>query len=257
MSGILPTIGIQCRVMDLGFTYSPVVSAEVELVELYSQAASSLCYSSLWLVTLGSGLLAQAWSLSPTSVIAGITEPSWRQLWLSLSFIQNDQPACSWLQGHSGHTVLNSNSLLVIPSTSLLIPYYDYFFLITIFNLSSISHIFLYLYNIFLYLHIFLNSNQFSFLKKGMKNTHILIKVSLSLHSLYPLNKITFAVPFMLHIIHSSILLPIGMGCYSKFWNKKLFCWTHLIMWRFDYEVTGLTWVDHILFPKVLWHSPC
>lgn len=31
MSGILPTVGIQCRVMDLGFTYSSVVSAEVEL----------------------------------------------------------------------------------------------------------------------------------------------------------------------------------------------------------------------------------
>lgn len=60
MSGILPTFGIQCRVMDLGFTYSPMVSAEVELVELYSWAASSLGYCSLWLVTLGSGLLALA-----------------------------------------------------------------------------------------------------------------------------------------------------------------------------------------------------
>ena len=145
MSGILPTIGIQCRVMDLGFTYSPVVSAEVELVELYSWAARSLCYCSLWLVTLGSGLLAQAWSLSPTSAIAGIIEPSWRQLWLSLSFIHNDQPSCSWLQGHSDHTVINSNSLLVIPSASLLIPYYYYLFLITIFNLWFISHIFLYI----------------------------------------------------------------------------------------------------------------
>lgn len=35
ISGILPAVGIQCRVMDLGFTYSSVVSAEVELVGLY------------------------------------------------------------------------------------------------------------------------------------------------------------------------------------------------------------------------------
>lgn len=148
MSGILPTFGIQCRVMGLGFTYSPMVSAEVELVELYSWAASSLGYCSLWLVTLGSGLLALAWSLSPTSVIADIIEPSWRQLWLSLRFIHNDQPSCSWLQGHSGHTVLNSSSLLVIPSASLSIPYYYYLLLITVFNLWCTSHIFLYLYNI-------------------------------------------------------------------------------------------------------------
>ena len=145
LSEVLPTTGLLSRVTDVVFVFSLVVSAEVQLVELYSRTARPFCYYRLWLVTLGSGFLAQAWWLSPTSVTAGVTDPPWRWLWLPPSFILNDQPSCSWLQGHSGHTVLNSDSLLVIPPARFLIPY------LTILNWWSISHI----SNIFVYLYIF------------------------------------------------------------------------------------------------------
>lgn len=145
--------------MDLVFVFSLVVSAEVQLVELYSRTASSFCYYSLWLVTLGSRFLAQAWWFSPTSVTAGVTDPPWRWLWLPPSFILNDQPSCSQLQGHSGHTVLNSDSLLVVPPARFLIPY------LTIINLWSISHI----SNILFIFTLFLNSNPV-FVKKKKGN---------------------------------------------------------------------------------------
>lgn len=54
LSGVLPAIGLLSRVMDL------VVSAEVQLTELYSWEASSFFFYSLKLVMLGSGLLAQS-----------------------------------------------------------------------------------------------------------------------------------------------------------------------------------------------------